>query len=244
MSTRSVISSAELSRQVREGFVGQVFEVILVNSPDLDYDPQLDIDDTFLDKQLAPGTFGYEPQTISFSAEDETSYNDGGVALNTKTAVFINDNQGAYQFTDVVLKRGEGNVSELAALPLGKPSAGITAFVEGLNTATLGAGTGLTIDVQVTDSGVALDDWVATIRLPGANYEVGDEVEVLAVDLIAAGACPPGATGNLRFQISEVNTSDGSIVSVTPTENTVIMQNGNEAVFYFNVKQFGFASQS
>lgn len=244
MSTKSVISAAELSKQVRQGFVDQSFEVALVNSPNLEYDPGITLDSTFLANQIPPGTAGYQPQVFRFIATDETNYTDGGVGLRTKTAVFQNDNTGSYQFTHVVLKRGIGNAVALSGTNI-KPNSGITSTVLSVPTVSPAGSTadGLTVDITVSNNGAQLQDWALAVAQPGFGYEVDDVIEILVSNLIQAGACPPEATGNLSFRITDVSTSDGAIVSVTPAENTVLMDNGNEAVFYFNIKQFGFASQ-
>lgn len=245
MSTRSVISSTELSKQIQQRFVDQSFEVTLVNSPNLEYEPGVTTDNTFLANQIPPGTYGYEPQVFRFEATDETNYTDGGVGLRTKTAVFGNDNTGSYQFTHVVLKRGQGNVVTVSGTNI-KPTEGTTSTVVALPTVAPSGSTasGLTVDIEVTNDGQVLSDWVISVNSPGFGYEANDVITVLVTNLIEAGAAPATATGDLTFSVTEVNQSNGEIVSVTPAENTVLMDNGNEAVFYFDIKQFGFASQS
>lgn len=244
MSTKSVISSDELSRQIQSGFVNQSFEVLLVNSPNLDYEPGVTPDANFLNNQISSGTFGYEPQVIRFESSDETNYSDGGVALKTKAATFVNDNTGTYQFTHVVLKRGNGNVVTLGSAT-SRPSAGITSTVLGLPTIPDpgGSASGLTVDIEVTNDGASNSDWVVTVNRAGFGYSIGDTITVSSSVLIGAGAASSGSTGDLQFTVSSVSSSNGAIVSVTPTANTVSMADGNEAVFYFNLKQYGFAEQ-
>ncbi len=245
MTTRSVISAQELNRQVTQGFVDQSFEIILIDAPDVVYDPAVTVDSEFLANAVPPGTFGYEPQVIRFEASDITQYSDGGIGLVTKTAVFDNNAQGSYQFTHVCMKRGVGNAVTVSAASA-KPSEGITSTVLQLPTINVDTSLnsdGLTVDVTVFNDGANFADWVVTIANPGFGY-VPDQIVAVTEDTLAqAGAATALSTGNLVFKVETVNVSDGSIVSVTPAENTVVMSDGNEAVFYYNLKQFGYASQ-
>ena len=243
MSTKSVISTDELSRQIQQGFVNQSFEVLLINSPNLEYEPGITPDANFLNNQVASGTAGYEPQVLRYLADDETNYSDGGVALKTKAAIFLNDNSGTYQFTHVCLKRGNDNVVSVGT-PTVIPSEGTTATILGIPTIPdpLSSASGLTVDIAVSNDGAASSDYEITVNRAGFGYSVGDTITVSLAFLVDAGAAPPTATGDLQFEVTAVSVSNGAIVSVTPTENTVVMADGNEAVFYFNLKQYGFAS--
>lgn len=249
MTTRSVISSEELSRQIFQGFVNQSFEVTLVNAPGTVYQPSVTTNASFLQNELTPGTFDYMPAVFTYIPADETNYSDGGIGLETKTAVFNNNGQGSYQFTHVVLKRGNGNVQAINS-PSQFPTAGSNGTAVGLPTVNgvdgdgnQYPGDGLTIDVTVINQGVTGSDWQLTINQPGYGYEEDGQIIITADVLLDAGLTIAQSSGDLVFTINQVSSSDGAIVSVTPTENTVIMSDGNEAVFYFNIKQFGFASQ-
>jgi hypothetical protein len=57
--------------------------------------------------------------------------------------------------------------------------------------------------------------------------------------LALAGAITAGA-GNLTFSAGTVTSGGGQIVAVAQTANTVVLGGGNQSVFYWNLKQFGY----
>ena len=239
MAIRAKISSGELTRQVTSSYVGETFEVLLINSPGTAYQPGFTDDAVFAASEVSQ-IGGYRRQTLEFTAADVSSYSDGGVALATKAAVFAHDGgNDTYTFSHVVLARGDGNVQTLDALVSTKPAGGINGSYVSLPTVTTGTGFGLTVNLAITNNGVALTDWVVTIDDPGYGYTQGDSLLISDAVLSAAGAIVQGA-GQVTFSVSTVSAGNGEFVSVAPATNNVVMSDGNEAVFYFNLKQFGY----
>jgi hypothetical protein len=239
MAIRAKISAGELTRQVTSSYVGETFEVLLINSPGTSYQPGFTDDASFAANEVAQ-IGGYRRQTLTFAASDITSYSDGGVALATKAAVFAHDGGGStYTFSHVVLARGDGNVQSLDTLVSSKPAGGVDGSYTSLPVVTTGSGIGLTVNLTVANSGIALTDWLVTIEDPGYGYVQGDSLAVTDAVLSAAGAIVQGA-GQISFAIATVSDGQGEFVSVAPSTNNVVMSDGNEAVFYFNLKQFGY----
>ena len=239
MSSQAKISSLELAEQLEDRYVDQIFEVALVSAPGSTYQPGITTDGAFMANEVVQGTAGYERQTISFAQDDISNYTDGGVGLATKGAVFAHDGSGAsFQFTHVVLLRGGGNVLTLNT-PQARPSAANDGEFLALPTITTGDGVGLTVDVTVVNNGLAAVDYAITTNSPGTGYAANDVISVSAAVLTAAGLTS-NESGSLDFTVGSVTTGAGNIVSVSPTSSTVTLTGGNEAVFYFNVKHFGF----
>ena len=239
MSSQAKISSLELAEQLEDRYVDQIFEVALVAAPGSTYQPGVTTDGAFMANEVVQGTAGYERQTISFAQGDISNYTDGGVGLATKGAVFAHDGSNAsFQFTHVVLLRGGGNVLTVNA-PQSRPSAANDGEYLALPTLTTGEGAGATVDVTVVNNGLSATDYTITTNTPGTGYAVDDVISVSASVLTAAGLTSTNS-GSLDFTVSEVTTGAGNIVSVSPTSSTVTLTGGNEAVFYFNIKHFGF----
>ena len=239
MSSQAKISSTELAEQLEDRYVDQIFEVALVQAPGTSYQPGLTTDGAFMANEVVVGTAGYERQTISFAEADISNYTDGGVGLATKAAVFAHDGSGeSYQFTHVVLLRGGGNVLTVNT-PVSRPSAAVDGEYLALPTATTESGTGLEVDIAVANNGLSASDYNITVSSPGTGYEVGDAITISSAVLTAAGVTSENL-GSLDFTIASVSEGSGGIVSVSPTTSTVTLTGGNEAVFYFNIKHFGF----
>lgn len=244
MSTRSIIASQELDNQIRQSFVNQAFEVALVDAPGQIYTPGVTDNAAFLQNEVTAGAGGYERQVITYVEADISNYSDGGVALATKGAIFQHDlSSTSYQFTQVVLMRGQGNIQTLGGIST-KPSTGVNGEYIAIPVNTVGGGTGygFTVDLVVTGDGAATSDWQLTINDPGYGYAASDALVISNSVLNEAGATSTG-TGELGLIVGDVSAGDGAFVSVTPTASTITMTNGNEAVFYFNIKNFGFQSQ-
>ena len=66
---------------------------------------------------------------------------------------------------------------------------------------------------------------------------------ILDGTLAGIGAITAG-DGNLTFSVGTVNTPSnaGQVLSVAQTTSSVVLSGGNEAVFYWNLKQFGYYS--
>ena len=111
----------------------------------------------------------------------------------------------------------------------------------GLPVASNGTGEGCTLDVVIENSGAnGISDYTVTINDPGFGYELADSIEITPATLVAVGACAVDL-GSILMAPATIQTSVNQIVSASPTASPVVLGNGNEAVFYFNTKLFGFA---
>jgi hypothetical protein len=232
------ISSAEVLAQVENRFVDKVFEAILVNAPATTYTPGTTNDATFLSNEITFGTGGYRRQIISYASGDVGSYADQGIGLVRKSAVFTHDGSGTnMDFSHIVLAKGNGNVLTTGT-PTAKPSNGVNGTYLNLPTTTAGSGKGLIVSVTVANAGSALSDWAVTVVNRGYGYTASDVINVANSALVTAGATT--GTGNLVFPVSTVTTGGGQIVGVSKADAAVTLGGGNQAVFYFDVKQFGY----
>jgi hypothetical protein len=239
MAIAAKISPAELTAQVTNRFVGKYYEARLIYAPGTSYIPGTTNDATFLSNEVAAGTGGYVRQVISYTGGDVSAYSDDGVALTTKATVFAQDGGAtAISFSHVALVEGNGNVTALAANS-GAPTAGVNGTYTDLPTVTGGSGTGLTVDLTITNSGAASTDYALTIKQAGHGYAASDSIQVQEAALVAAGAVAASA-GNITTTASTVYSSSQQLLSVAQTPSTVNLNGGNETVFYWNLKQFGF----
>lgn len=246
MAIGSLISATELAATVQARFIDQVFEVALVDSGGASYSPENTVDATFMANEVGD-VGGYRRQTIQYDFGDLSPYSDSGIGLATKAAVFDHDGSAnTINFSHVVLLRGNGNVTAVGAAPVSVPvnSGGntmINGTYIGLPTATNGTGEGCTLDVVIENSGAnGISDYTVTINDPGFGYELVDSIEITAPTLVAVGACAVDL-GSILLAPADVQTTSNQIVSASPTASPVVLGNGNEAVFYFNTKLFGFA---
>lgn len=247
MAIAAKISPAELTAQVNSRFVDQFFEARLINAPGTSYVPGVTDDATFLGFEVTPGTSGYQPQVISYDQAAVGAYSDDGIPLAVRATVFAHDGVGAaIQFSHVALVRSGGNATALGAVST-KPSAATDGTYTNIPVdSTTGSGSGLTVDVTVTNNGASAGDFAISIVNAGTGYADGDTVSFLESTLVTAGMLQPGA-GNLALPISSANAGGvdaGSILSVAQTSGTVSLSGGNQAAFYWNVKQFGYYSVS
>jgi len=244
MAIAAKVSSAELTAQVTNRFDGAYLEARLINAPGTTYVPNVTVDLTFLGFEVTPGQGGYERQVISYSAGDVAGYADDGVALATRATVFAHDGSGAaIDFSHVALVWSDGN-----ALTVGAATAAPTAANNGTYTnipvdSTTGSGEGLTFDLTVINAGAATNDYAITVASPGRGYAGGDSVTVTEGTLAGLGVVVAGA-GDLTFPVSTVNTQANAdqVLAVAKTSSAVSLSGGNEAAFYWNLKQFGFYS--
>lgn len=239
MSIQAKVSATELVAQVNAQYVGSYFEVALLNSPGTVYSPGVTNETTLINNsELAPGTGGYERQVFRYTSADVGGYSDEGVPLSTKSAIFTHDGTAnAITFTHAVLLRGTGNVLTFKAANQ-VPAAGNVGTYEGVVTSTTGNGVGLTVDVTVTED-AGLYTFAFTPRRFGYGYQEDDLVTISAAAQQAAGVAGSG-TIDIILPVGDV-TAGGTVVSVAPTNQSVTLSSGNEAVFYFNLKQFGFS---
>lgn len=244
MAIAAKISSAELTAQVTNRFVGSYFEARLINAPGTSYTPGVTIDATFLTNEVTPGTGGYQRQVIGYAGGDVSAYSDDGVALSQKATVFAHDGGGtSINFSHVALVWSDGN-----SLTLGSVSAAPSAGVNGTYTnipadSTSGSGVGLTVNLTISNSGAATTDYALTIVNAGYGYAANDTITIADGTLAGLGAITGGA-GDLTFPVATVSnqTSSGAILSVAQPTSAVVLTAGNEAVFYWNLKQFGYYS--
>lgn len=239
MAIAAKISPAELTAQVTDRFVGKYYEARLINAPGTSYVPGTTDDATFLANEVPIGTGGYSRQVIAYDGADVSAYSDDGVALATKATVFAQDGSATQiSFSHVALVEGDGNVTALAAIS-GAPSAGVNGTYLDLPTITGGSGTGCTVDLTITNSGAASTDYTLTIKQAGSGYGASDSIQVQEAVLVAAGAVLAGA-GGITTTASTVYSSSEQLLSVAQTPSAVNLTGGNETVFYWNLKQFGY----
>ena len=81
---------------------------------------------------------------------------------------------------------------------------------------------------------------------PGYGYADADTVGILNATLLALDSSL--GAGDLSFSVSTAHSptvaSAGDLFTITKPASAVTLTAGNEAVFYWNLKQYGFYSQS
>ena len=238
MTIQSKISATELNAQLEARFVNQYFEVALLNASGVTFDPGVTNEQTFISTYEIPqGSGGYRRQVLSYEVADLGAYADQSVSMATKTAVFTHDGTSTViSFTHAVLMRGDGNVLTFDSANT-EPTVGNDGTYSNIPTTTTGSGIGLTVDITVTDSATT-PVFTVTPSRAGYGYSVSDLITISESALVTAGVTNVGG-GNLVLPALTV-TSGGQLVSVSPTNSAVALGNGNEAVLYFNVKQFGY----
>lgn len=238
MAVTAKVSSKELNSQVNARFVGKYLEGLLVNAPGVEYQPGVTNDATFLAFEVPAGTGGYQREVIAYSVVDVSQYTDDGVGLNTKATIFAHDGSGdQIDFTHTVLVWSSGNVITVS-VPTDDPITGIDGIYTDLPTFSDGNGTGLTLDLEVSNN-----IFVFTVSGPGSNYEAGDSIQVIEATLESVGAIESGQSlGGATMTIDNisVNAQAGDLLTVAKTSNPVVLTAGNEAAFYWNLKMYGF----
>ena len=235
MAITAKISTDEIAAQVEQRFVNKYIEALLVDANGVTYEPGVTVDSTFLSFEVAQGFGGYERQVFLYQAADQSAYTDDGVGLATKGSIFAhNGGSDTIQFTHAVLVWGEGNVVTLDAATT-DPATGTDGVYTDLPTTTNGSGTGLTVDLTVSNN-----IFVFTPSRFGRNYQIGDTITVLEATMEAAGAIAAGA-GPALMDVGLVssNTEAGQIIAVAETTSQVLLDAGNEAAFYWDLKLFG-----
>ncbi|MGA0100587.1 MAG: hypothetical protein ACO3HF_00955 [Burkholderiaceae bacterium] len=236
MAIAAAVSAAELNAQVNALYVDKYYEARLIYAPGTSYQPGVTVDATFLGFEVTPGTAGYERQIIKYSSGDVGAYADDGVGLATKATTFAHDGGGAtLDFSHVALVASTGNVNTIKAYTV-QPTTVAEGTYLNLPTSTSGSGVGLTLNLTVVGIASTL-----TVGRPGYGYAADDEITISEADLVAVGACAPGA-GGFTTEVFNVSTSTGRILAVAQTANTVQLSAGNEAAFYWNLKQYSFTS--
>lgn len=244
MTIAAKISSTELTAQVTDRFADTFFEARLINVPGTIYDPGITSDAAFLANEVIVGTGGYKRAIINWTAADVLAYSDDGVALNQKAATFAQDGSAAtIDFSHVALVWSTGNVTALGTA-VGKPTTAINGTYTNIPTdSTTGSGSGLTVDITVTNLGAILNNYTITANTAGYDYSAGNNVTISNSTLQSSGITTE-VSGDLIFPVDAVNSpsNGGEILSVAQTANSVVVSGGNEVAFYFNLKQFGFSA--
>lgn len=243
MALAAKISAAELSAQVTSRFQDQYFEARLINAPGVSYAPGTTDDAAFLAQELTLGTGGYARQSFYYTVADVATYSDGGVGLAQKATIFAHDGSATtMDFTHVALVWSTGNVTAISANPTTAPSAAADGTYTGIPIdSTSGTGVGGTVDLVVINSGATAADYAITIAKPGYNYAATDTVTITEGTLAGLGIVSAGA-GDLVATVDTINepANAGSLLSVAQTTNAVVLGAGNEAAFYWNLKQYGY----
>lgn len=244
MTIAAKISSTELTAQVTNRFSGKFLEARLINATGTSYIPGSTDDTAFLGFEVTAGLGGYTRQAIQYEPADILVYSDDGVPLNRKATIFAHDGSGdSIDFSHVALVWSGGNATAIST-PSTVPSAGIDGTYTNIPTTTGAAGEGLTVDLTIQNSGASSSDYILTLSSSGVGYV---DAELLAIPegvLVGLGAVAVGA-GPLGFSVSTVSaggSDTGKIVSVAETTSPVVLTGGNEAVFYWDLKQFGYYS--
>lgn len=236
-------SSNEITAQVETRFVGKAAEGRLINAAAVDYTPGVTDDLVFLAAEVPIGTGGYERQPISFKQADVTAYNDAGVGLATKATVFSQDGSATtIDFSHVTIVWTTNAIEDTVILS--PPSAANNGTYENIPvTTTNGPGTGLVIDLIITNNGIADGDYTLVIKSPGKNYVFGDVISLPEAQLASLGVVAPGA-GDLSYLVDEVyvNPDADQIIAVAKTTAPVQLASGNQAVFYWNIKLYQISS--
>ena len=248
MTIAAKVSSTEITNIITDRYVDQYFEARLINLPAYTYDPGVaGSDTTLLAGEVVLGTGGYQRAVLSFSSGDVGVYADGGVALNQKATVFAHDGGATpISFSHIALVWSTGNAETLGAVTAAPASATTTTsnYTNIPVDSTSGSGVGLTVDLQVTNSGAATTDYVLTLNKPGYGYAASDTVTITNGTL--AGLDASVGAGDLTFPVATVHTpvnaTAGDLLTAVKTTSTVNLTDGNEAAFYWNLKQFGFYS--
>jgi len=245
MAITAQISSDEVTAQVTNRFVNQYFEGRLINAPGTIYEPGFTVDASFLSFEVPLGTGGYQRQTISYAPGDVTTYADSGVGLASKATIFAHDGVGAdISFSHAVLVWSGGNVLTLGGLD-SHPTSGVDGTYTNIPVdVTSGTGVGMTFNLTITNSGASSSDYALTIARAGYGYADGDLLGISEGVLAGIGAVAGGAGGLGTTAATTNNPSNaGQVLCVGATTSDVILTAGNEAVFYWNLKQFGFFTE-
>lgn len=246
MTIAAKVSGAEVQSIVTDRYVDQYFEARLINAPAYNYDPGVaGADATLLSNEVPIGTGGYQRAYLSWTSGEVGSYADGGVALAQKATTFAHDGSATpITFSHVALVWSSGNALTLGAVTAAPASATTTtaAYTNIPIDSTSGGGFGMTVDLEVTNAGAATTDYVVTINKPGYGYAASDTLTITNGTL--AGLDPSMGAGDLTFPVATVYTptvaSAGDLFTAVKTTSSVNLVDGNEAAFYWNVKQFGF----
>ena len=242
MAITAKISPVELTAQVTDRFADSYFEARLIAAAGTSYSPGITVDADFLAFEVTPGTSGYQRAVISYASGDVSAYTDDGVALSTRATIFAHDGiNAAINFSHIALVWSDENILTLGAVT-GAPTAGVDGTYTNIPIdSTDGTGVLATVDLTITNGGAASTDYAVTINKPGYGYTAAVTLTILESTLVGLGAVAASA-GSLTFSVgtSTSQTNAGSVLAVAETPSEVSLAGGNEAAFYWNLKQFGF----
>ena len=246
MTIPAKVSATEIQTIVTDRYVDQFFEARLIDAPAYIYDPGVSgSDGTLLLNEVPIGTGGYQRAYLSWSSSEVGAYADGGVALAQKATVFAHDGGPTpIEFSHVALVWSAGNVVSLGAVSSAPASATSTTdpYTNVPIDSTSGSGFGLTVNIEISNSGASTTDYTVTVNQPGYGYADSDVIAVSNGTL--AGLDPSIGAGDLSLTVGSTYTptvaNAGELFTVAKTANSVTLLDGNEAAFYWNLKQFGF----
>lgn len=243
MTIAAKVSSTEIDDILRDRYVDQFFEARLINLPAYTYDPSVAGSDvTLLTGEVPIGSGGYARAVIKYESADVGGYADGGVAMTQKATVFAHDGGAtALEFSHVALVWSTGNALTLGSVTAAPASAAnaSTPYTNIPIDSTSGSGVGLTVDLVVTSLGASTTDYALTINKPGYGYAAADTLTINNSTL--AGLDPTLGAGDLVFSVGTIYApaNAGDLFTCAKTTSTVTLVDGNEAAFYWNLKQYG-----
>lgn len=244
MAIAAKISSSEIYAQVASRFTDSYFEARLINAPGTVYDPGITVDSSFLSFEVPAGQGGYTRQVIGYGISDISNYADDGVGLSSKATIFTqNGTEEDIEFTHAALVWSSGNTTGLSAVGTA-PSAAVDGTYTNIPIDTTdGDGVGLTVDLTITNSGASSGDYALSIVNSGYDYSAADVLVISEGTLLGLGAVTAGA-GNLAFGVDTAYSpaNAGDLLAVAQTSSAATIAAGNEAIFYWNLKQFGYYS--
>ena len=247
MSIAAKVSAQELEDQVKSRFVGAFFEGRLINAPGVSYIPGTTDDASFLGFEAPLGEGGYLRQVISYDETAVSSYTDDGIGLSTRATVFAHDGvSGPIEFSHVALVWSSGNVTEIAT-PTVAPVSGIDGTYNNIPIdSTDGDGQGMTVNLVIINDGLIAEDFGLLVGKAGVGFEDGDTIQISAGTLAGLGAISNEDQGGLVATVTTAPPSlqAGQIMAVAQTSSQVQLTGGNEAAFYWNIKQFGYYAVS
>lgn len=247
MTIAAKVSSTEIDNILRDRYVDQYFEARLINLPAFVYDPTVaGSDATLLAGEVTLGAGGYTRSVIKYESSDVGNYADGGIPLSQKATVFAHDGTATpIAFSHVALVWSAGNVSTVAAVTSAPVSMADGTYQNiPIDSIAPTGGRGATVNLTVVNGGADIADYTVTVNRPGYGYANGDQATILGSTL--EGLDPAVGSGALVFNFGDVhvpdNANQGDLLTVAKTAGTVNLVAGNEAAFYWNLKQFGFYS--
>lgn len=168
----------------------------------------------FMANEIEEGFGGYTSPAISYTNADIGIFADEGVPLARKAATFSHDNSvDAYDFTHVVLLR----TNEIDASAGG---ASLTIYEHQAQPDFTDEYNGWVLTGPEVPAGTGIYAWTGSGGVDGPDY-------------YSLNQSVPTIAQNTDMMLSQ-------IVAVTPLASTATLSDGNEAVFYFDIKHFTY----